>query len=74
MFLKSNLVPRTQILGPFGPPLKTTNDKSEYFVEVSHGCQASAIIYQNTRANGDYQLIIAINVSIRQLTAAECHL
>ena len=29
------------------------------------GCRASAIIYQNTRVYGNYQLIIAIN---RQLT------
>ena len=32
------------------------------------GCRASAIIYQNTRVYGDYQLIIAINASTRQLT------
>ena len=32
------------------------------------GCRASAIIYQNTRVYSDYQLIIAINASARQLT------
>ena len=32
------------------------------------GCRVSAIIYQNTRVYGDYQLIIAINASARQLT------
>ena len=32
------------------------------------GCRASAIIYQNTRVYGNYQLIIAINASARQLT------
>ena len=37
-------------------------------VGVALGCQASAIIYQNTRVYGDYQLIIAINASTRQLT------
>ena len=35
---------------------------------VALGCRASAIIYQNTRVYGDYQLIIAINASTRQLT------
>ena len=34
---------------------------------VALGCRASAIIYQNTRVYGDYQLIIAINASTRQL-------
>ena len=37
-------------------------------LEVALGCRASAIIYQNTPVNGDYQLIIAINASTRQLT------
>ena len=37
-------------------------------VGVALGCRASAIIYQNTRVYGDYQLIIAINASTRQLT------
>ena len=34
---------------------------------VALGCRASAIIYQNTRVYGVYQLIIAINASTRQL-------
>ena len=38
--------------------------------EVALGCQASAIIYQNTRVYGDYQLINAINASARQLPNA----
>ena len=37
-------------------------------LEVALGCRASAIIYQNTRVYGDYQLVIAINASARQLT------
>ena len=37
-------------------------------LEVALGCRASAIIYQNTRVYGDYQLIIAINASTWQLT------
>ena len=37
---RSNLVPRTQILGPFGPPKKHVNfdlcnDRNGYFVTVS---------------------------------------
>ena len=35
---------------------------------VALGCRASAIIYQNIRVYGDYQLIIAIYASTRQLT------
>ena len=37
-------------------------------LEVELGCRASAIIYRKTRVYGDYPLIIAINVSPRQLT------
>ena len=39
-----------------------------FIIGVALGCRASAIIYQNTRVYGDYQLIIAINTSTRQLT------
>ena len=39
-----------------------------YLLGVALDCRASAIIYQNTRVYGDYQLIIAINASARQLT------
>ena len=39
-----------------------------YLLGVALGCRANAIIYQNTRVYGDYQLIIAINASTRQLT------
>ena len=42
--------------------------QSHHALEVALGCRASAIIYQNTRIYGDYQLIIAINASARQLT------
>ena len=42
--------------------------QSHHALEVALGCRASAIIYQNTPVNGDYQLIIAINASARQLT------
>ena len=37
-------------------------------VGVALGCRASAIIYQNTRVYGNYQLIIAIKASTRQST------
>ena len=37
-------------------------------LEMALNCQASAIIYKNTWVYGDYQLIIAINASTRQLT------
>ena len=37
-------------------------------LEVAPGCRASAIIYQNAQVYGDYQLIITINASTRQLT------
>ena len=40
----------------------------ECSLEVALGCWASAIIYKNTWVYGDYQLIIAINASTRQLT------
>ena len=42
--------------------------QSHHALEVALGCRASAIIYQNTRVYGDYQLIIAINASAWQLT------
>ena len=45
-------------------PLQPTS----FQLEVALGCRASAIIYRNTRVYGDYQLVIAINASTRQLT------
>ena len=50
---------------PFFSPF---DSYQHYLLGVALGCRASAIIYQNTRVYGDYQLIIAMNASARQLT------
>ena len=50
------------------PNIYGKNEGWAYLLGVALGCRASAIIYQNTRVYGDYQLIIAINASTRQLT------
>ena len=48
-------------LGKYPPKdMEILNAMKGSRVEVALGCRASAIIYQNTRVYGDYQLIIAI--------------
>ena len=43
-------------------------DGRGHLLEVALSCRVSAIIHKNARIYGDYQLIIAINASTRQLT------
>ena len=51
-----------------GDPAPLKQSKPLSILGVALGCRASAIIYRKTRVYGDYQWIIAINATTRQLT------